>query len=257
MRTLLGLTFVALTASAASAQRTDFPWSKAEDAGTVVSVHDITGDVTYLPAAGNTVEVTTRRHGGSDDDVYATVKEYSHHIVVCVLYRDSDASCDEDGAQMHSHGRHADHDGTIDVTVHLPTSMLADAHSVSGDIHIDGAHGDVRAASVSGDVTLRNLAATGVSATSVSGDVDVGITALSGSGDLTFRSVSGDVTVSVPPGLDADFSMATVSGDLDTDFPLTLSGRMGRRHISARIGKGGRTLSVSTVSGDVRLRSAK
>ncbi len=257
MRTLLALSFVALTAGVASAQHTDFQWSKAEDAGTVVSVHDITGDVTYLPAGGSTVEVTTRHHGGSDDDVYVTVKEYSRHVVVCVLYRDTDASCDEDGAHMHSHDRHWGRDATIDVTVRLPVTMLADAHSVSGDVHMDGAHGDVRATSVSGDLTLRNLAATGVYANSVSGDVDVGIASLSGNGDLTFRSVSGDVTVSVPAALDADFSMSTVSGDLDTDFPLTLSGRMGRRHINARIGKGGRTLSVSTVSGDVRLRRIK
>ncbi len=242
---------------AAGAQGTAFPWSKAEDAGTVVSVHDISGDITFLPAAGNTVEITTRRHGGSDDDVYAVVREYPRHLVICVLYRDSDASCDESGAHVHAHDRHWEHDASIDVTVRLPASMLADAHAVSGDIRIDGAHGDVRAASVSGDLTLTHLAASAVNATTVSGDVDVGLSALSGDGALTFRSVSGDVTVSVPPALDADFSMSTVSGELDTDLPLTLSGRMGRRQISAHIGKGGRPLSISTVSGDVRLRTAK
>ncbi|MGH7669091.1 MAG: DUF4097 family beta strand repeat-containing protein, partial [Gemmatimonadaceae bacterium] len=90
-----------------------------------------------------------------------------------------------------------------------------------------------------------------------SGDVHAAIRRLSGDGPLTFRSVSGDVTVAVPTGLDADFSMSTVSGDLDTDFPLTLNGRMGRRNINARIGKGGREFSVSTVSGDIRLRALK
>jgi Toastrack DUF4097 len=257
MRTLLGLSLVALTAGGAGAQHADFQWSKPEAAGTVVSVHDISGDVTYVPATGNTVEVTTRRHGGADDDAYVAVKEYTRQVVVCVLYQDADASCDEDGAHMHSNGRNWGHDATIDVTIHLPATMRADAHSVSGDVHIDGAHGDVRAASVSGDLTLRNLDATSVHATSVSGNVDVGIAALSGDGDLTFRSVSGDVSLSVPFGLDADFSMSTVSGDLDTDFPLTLSGRMARRHINGRIGKGGRTLAVSTVSGDVRLHGIK
>jgi hypothetical protein len=38
---------------------------------------------------------------------------------------------------------------------------------------------------------------------------------------------------------------------------MTLNGRMGRRSINARIGKGGRNLSVSTISGDVRLRAIK
>jgi Toastrack DUF4097 len=258
MRTLLGLSLLTLAAAptAALAQGGDFQWSRAEPAGTMVSVHDITGDVTFRPGSGSTVDVTARRHG-SDADVYTVVKEYDKHVVVCVLYRDTDESCDEDGAHMHSHDRHWGRQASMDVTVQLPTSMLADARTVSGDIEIDGAHGDVRAASVSGDLTLRNLNATAVRATTVSGDVNAAVTALAGDGELVFRSVSGDVTVAMPANLDADFSMSTVSGDLDTDFPLTLNGRMGQRSIRAQIGKGGRRFSVSTVSGDVRLRMVK
>lgn len=260
MRTLPALSLLALAAGIAPAtvraQRDDFQWSKSEAAGTVVSVHDISGDITYLPGSGSTVEVTARRHG-SDSDVYTVVKEYSQHVVVCVLYRDTDESCDEDGAHMHSHDRSRGRDATMDVTVRLPASMLADAHSVSGDIRMDGAHGDVRAGSVSGDLTMRNLSATSIRANTVSGDVDVQVSALSGDGELSFHSVSGDVTVAMPSSLDADFSMSTVSGDLDTDFPLTLSGRMGHRSITARIGKGGRRFSIATVSGDVRLRKVQ
>ncbi len=256
MRALLGLSLLALAGGTAGAQRSDFQWSKAEAAGTVVSVHNINGDITYLPGSGSTVEVTAVRHG-SGSDAYTVVKEYTGKVVVCVLWHDTDESCDEDGSHMHSHDRHWGDRGSMDVTVKLPASMVADAGSVSGDIRIDGAYGDVRAATVSGDVRLHDLHATSVHATTVSGDVDAGIRELSGTGPLHFRSVSGDVTVSVPTGLDADFSMSTVSGDLDTDFPLTLNGRMGRRNINARIGKGGREFSVSTVSGDVRLRALK
>jgi Toastrack DUF4097 len=256
MRTLLGLSAIAFIAGTAGAQRSDFQWSKAEASGTVVAVHNINGDVTVLPGAGSTVEVTAEHHG-SGSDVYTMVKEYSGRVVVCVLWHDTDESCDEDGAHMHSRERHWGDRGSMDVTVKLPASMRVEASSVSGDIRIDGAHGEVRATSVSGDLRLRELYATRVEAKTVSGDVTVEIRQLSGNGPLEFRSVSGDVTVGVPTGLDADFSMSTVSGDLDTDFPLTLNGRMGRRNINARIGKGGRDLSVSTVSGDVRLRALK
>jgi hypothetical protein len=51
--------------------------------------------------------------------------------------------------------------------------------------------------------------------------------------------------------------VSTVGGDFVTDFPITVSGRMARRGIYAQIGRGGRNLDVSTVSGDVRLRSGK
>jgi hypothetical protein len=255
MRTILAASLLAL-ASTAAAQKPDFTWSKALAAGSVVSVHNLNGDIRYEPASGNTVEVTAVKHGRADD-IYVAVQEYAGGVAVCVLWHNTDESCDRDGAHMHAHRSWRDSDGSMDVTVRLPASMRADAHAVSGDISITGAQGDVHANSVSGDVRLRDLRASSVEARSVSGDVDVTISALTGAGGLRFRSVSGDVTVAVPQGLDADFSMSTVSGELDTDFPLTLSGGMGRRNIQARIGKGGRNLEVSTVSGDVKLRALK
>jgi DUF4097 and DUF4098 domain-containing protein YvlB len=92
----------------------------------------------------------------------------------------------------------------------------------------------------------------------VSGDLDVGVDAFTGQGDLSFKSVSGDVTLEVPRGFDADVSMSTVSGDINSDFPMTLgNGRMSHRRIEARIGNGGRRLDVSTVSGSLKLRMAK
>jgi DUF4097 and DUF4098 domain-containing protein YvlB len=122
---------------------------------------------------------------------------------------------------------------------------------------VTGADGDVRASSVSGDVRMERLRASGVRASSVSGNVFVLVDTLLGSGDLRFSSVSGDVTAELPKGIDADVTMRSVSGQLDSEFPLTLNGRMSRSRLEARIGRGGRQLEVSTVSGDVRLRATK
>ena len=74
---------------------------------------------------------------------------------------------------------------------------------------------------------------------------------------LRFSSVSGDLTIALPRDLGADIEMSTVSGEMSSDFPLTLGGggRMSRSRMQARVGAGGRTLSLSTVSGSVRLRA--
>jgi DUF4097 and DUF4098 domain-containing protein YvlB len=110
---------------------------------------------------------------------------------------------------------------------------------------------------VSGDVKADRVRANSLSAHTVSGNVIVQVESLTGTGDLSFKSVSGDVTLELPRTLDADLSMHTVSGKIDSDFQMTLNGRMDRRRLEARIGKGGRDLDVTTVSGDLRLRMAK
>jgi DUF4097 and DUF4098 domain-containing protein YvlB len=111
--------------------------------------------------------------------------------------------------------------------------------------------------SVSGDVRLDRLRATSVTAHSVSGDIEARIDELTGRGALSFKSVSGDVVLELPRGIDADVSMSTVSGNVESDFQMTLNGRMSRRRIEARIGQGGRELDITTVSGDVRLKTTR
>ena len=249
----------------AQQRQPDFRWEKALAAGSVIGIHNLSGDVTVTPSTTGKVDVLGVKHGRDRDDVTIEVVETRDGISVCPMYKDVDMECNERGLQVHDswgrrHRRHGDRDwedASIDIEVRLPKGMELSAHSVSGNVSVVGAEGDVRAGSVSGDVRMEGLRITSLRASSVSGNVQVGIAALSGNGDLKFSSVSGDVTADLPANLDADVSMHTVSGSLDSDFPLTLNGRMSRSRLEARIGKGGRDLEVSTVSGNVRLRAAK
>ena len=245
-----------------AAQQADFRWEKALSAGSTVSAHNLNGNVTVTPASGAKVEVVGIKRGDKRyfEDVTLEVVETSRGIVICPVFKDADMECDEDGLHMHDrrgyHDRDFD-DVSIDIDVKVPKGTQVDVHSVSGDVSVVGAEGRVRAGSVSGDVRMERLRASSVNASSVSGNVNVGIESLAGDGALRFTSVSGNVTAELPKGIDADVSMRTVSGSLDSDFPLTLNGRVNRRGIEARIGRGGRDLEVRTVSGDVRLRAAK
>ncbi len=75
-----------------------------------------------------------------------------------------------------------------------------------------------------------------------------------GTGPLNFETVNGSVTVTLPGGLNADFSAETVNGSITTDFPIQVQGRMTPRSLRGQIGSGGRELHVETVNGSVRLR---
>lgn len=252
---------VAAGAAAQAAPLADFRWEKSLAAGSAVRLHNLNGDITVTAGSGDRVEIVGVKHGNRRyfDDVTIEVVETSDGIVACAMFRNADMECNENGMRSRNRGGRDDDwdDVSIDMQVRLPRGMRVSAGSVSGDVSVTGAEGDVRVSSVSGDVEALRLRATGVRATSVSGDVRVSIDALTGDGGLHFTSVSGDVVADLPKNLNADVSMRTVSGSLDTEFPLTLNGRMRRSTMEARIGQGGRELNVTTVSGDVTLRTTK
>ena len=264
---LAALAFAPLGAGAAQqtpSRAPDFKWEKALAPGSLVSLHNLNGDVTVTPSTSGKVEVVGVKRGRYADEVTLEVVETSRGIMVCAMYRSKDVECDESGYRVHDdrrsrRGRDDDwDDAQIDMVVKVPRDLRVSAGSVSGDVEVTGAEGNVRASSVSGNVRLDKLrAATAIRASSVSGDVWVVVESLAGDGDMRFSSVSGNVTAELPRNFDADVRMRSVSGSLDSDFPLTLNGRMSRHSLEARIGKGGRELEVTTVSGDVRLRSAR
>lgn len=251
----------ALPASAlrAQARTADFHWEGPVAAGGEVSIHNVNGNVKVTPSTTGRVEVAGVKHG-SGREVTAEVHQTSRGIVVCVVFQDADTRCDEDGYSSSSHrNRNRDdnwNDASMDLQVTVPANLTVSANSVSGDVDITGAQGDVRGGSVSGDVRMMHLRASSVEANSVSGDLDVQIDELTGRGDLSFHTVSGDVSLAVPRQFDVDLSMSTVSGEIDSDYAMTLTnGRTSRRSIQARIGSGGRRLELNTVSGDVKIRS--
>ena len=264
MRRLIPVALTALLATPAMAQQrqADFRWQGTIAAGGEVSLNNINGDISVVPSTNGRVEVVGIKHGNSAyfDRIKVDVQPTSRGIVVCVLFDTDDSYCDDRG--YHSEGRNnrgGDREWNnlaINLQVSIPSNLEVSASSVSGDVEVTGAGGDVRANSVSGDIKLDKLHARSINANTVSGDVVVRVDEFTGRGDLKFNTVSGDVTLEVPKGFDADLSMSTVSGKVDSDFQLIVNGsRMSRRGVDGRIGNGGRRLDLNTVSGDLRIRS--
>jgi hypothetical protein len=263
LRRLVPSSLVVLAVSAAPAFAQDFRWSGSAAAGSEVSVSNVNGNVTVTPSNTGKVEVlgVKRGSGSSLSHIRADVQQTARGISVCVLY-DENSYCDENGNHSSNNRGWRDRDddwgnARIDLQVAIPMNLQVSASSVSGDVSVTGAQGDVRANTVSGDLVLDKLHATSVKANTVSGDLQVTIDELAGNGDLSFNTVSGDLTLSVPRTFSADLTMSSVSGDVNSDFALTVgsTSRMRRGSVEARIGNGGRRLDVHSVSGSLRIRA--
>ena len=77
------------------------------------------------------------------------------------------------------------------------------------------------------------------------------------SGTLEMNTVNGGITLALPPDLNSDVKITTVNGDIQSDFPVSVSGVMTRRKLEGTIGAGGRLLSLGTTNGSVTLKTAR
>jgi len=143
-------------------------------------------------------------------------------------------------------------------------------NSVEGGVSVEGAEGNIALVSVDGDVIVSR--SSGVfSVQNVDGDITLdGITSdnvevNTVDGDLLYRGTirddgryflsthDGDITITVPDGTNARVSVSTFSGDLEADFPVTLSGDMDQRSFSFTLGSGKALLEISTFDGTIQL----
>ncbi|HEY7877921.1 MAG TPA: DUF4097 family beta strand repeat-containing protein [Gemmatimonadaceae bacterium] len=128
--------------------------------------------------------------------------------------------------------------------------------SVSGDVTADNVTGDIDAQSVSGDIVLGGARSSFVRTQTVSGETRFGGT-IDRNGRYEFHSHSGDVELAISPA-GVTFSVQTFSGDLQSDFPMTLQpgAEMGSKHMEFSINGGGARVAVETFSGDVTIERA-
>ena len=128
-----------------------------------------------------------------------------------------------------------------------------DVNTASGDVDARGLTGRLRSSTVSGELTLASGRCPTLEARAVSGDRTLDLT-LDRSGRYDVGTVSGDVAVRVDADdPDLEVSVSTMSGRIDSTFPLHKErGPIGRR-LWGRIGEGSADMRVKTLSGRVTL----
>ena len=143
------------------------------------------------------------------------------------------------------------------------------ARNVSGDVQIKTMNGDVRvsdlkgdfeAETVSGSVELRNADGRYVRFHTTSGDLTYD-GSINPSGRYELVTHSGDVRLAIPASTGAQLSIATWSGAIESDFPITLKpgehgiGSAQAKRFTFEIGNGAARITAESFSGDVTIMS--
>lgn len=265
--TALAGTFAgALLATAASpaagqSRQTDdsFRWSGPVSEGAWVNVRNMNGGVRVESGTGSQVQVraTKQWRTGNADDVQIRVTRYGpddRNILVCALWGDNTV-CTEDNyrSRNDTRGNRRSNDTNVQLVVTLPRGVHVKAATVNGSVDVTGATGEVDVNSVNGNVRAESTGGP-VTARAVNGNLTARMGRISTTEDLTYSTVNGNVLVEFGDDLNAEIEMSTVNGGFETNFPLTVRGRINPKNIRATVGSGGSRVKLSTVNGNVELR---
>jgi len=152
------------------------------------------------------------------------------------------------------------------------TGRVATAKTISGNVEMADTtvDGTLTANSISGTVAIRKIKARGLNLSTVSGNIEVEdvtserVDGQSVSGDVRFMgelqdngryeftSHSGNVRLALGGKSGFQLEATSFSGNIQTDFPLTLEGgRRGGRSLRGRHGSGSAILDLTSFSGSI------
>src|SRR5438876_524183 len=255
MRTVLIASALSLGAlTSATAQ--DFNWHGRLAAGKRLEVKGVNGDVRAVLASGAEAVVHARKQArrSDPDDVKIEVVESDEGVTICAVYPTPSRARHENICEPGDHWSSSteNNDVTVDVEVQGPAGIEFNGQTVNGQMSAEGLKGDVRASSVNGSV---RVSTTGLAeASTVNGSVTAEMGRANWTNVLEFSTVNGGITLTLPPKLDTDVQAKTVNGEIESDYPLMVTGRFGPRRLRGTIGAGGRSLNLSTVNGEIRLK---
>jgi hypothetical protein len=250
MRTIARIAFAAVLPWAVFAQ-SDFNWSGTLSPGQTLEIKGVNGSIHAELASGVLIEVSARRTAKRSDPNSVRIETVpsANGMTICTVYPGDGSDCQGSGKRGHSNTR--DNDVSVDYTVRVPAGIHFVPTTVNGRVVATGLRSDVDATTVNGNV---EIATTGlVHATTVNGSIQAKLGVASWNGSLGFTTVNGSIDLTLPPGTSADVHATTMSGNLSSDFPLTVNDAIGERNMTGRIGSGGRELKLTTVNGTVTL----
>jgi hypothetical protein len=128
----------------------------------------------------------------------------------------------------------------LDLRAHNGSITVSDVkgqtrfHTENGSVHLNGVAGDVDGSTTNGSVSIE-LAGAG----------------WNGRG-LRAETTNGSVHLVIPENFSAQVEASTVNGKLKVDFPVTVSGEIGR-NARFQVGSGGPLVEAKTVNGSVTI----
>jgi hypothetical protein len=243
-----------LTAAALGAD-TGFSWRGALSNGQTLEIKGVNGFIRASEAAGGEVELSADRHGrrNNPSEVRIDVVPHAGGVTICAIYPSPDANKPNE-CKPGKEGRNSvrNNDVQVDFTIRVPRGVKLSANTVNGGIDARGIQADVLAHTVNGKIVVE--AKGNVQAHTVNGGITATMGDTSWTGTREFHTVNGGITLELPATANTDFNASVVNGNIESDFPIMVRGKIDPRRLSGTLGSGGRELKMNTVNGSIKIR---
>jgi hypothetical protein len=240
-----------------------------------LEVRAISGTITVQGYAGSDVEVQIDKTvtAATQEDVRAADHEVTldtsadDSLVRAVVRQPHEGVCGEEFHSWSGSWSPPQYHVRFDFTIRVPADTRLTLCTINkGDVAVSGVRGDFWVHSVNGPITLADVGGSGEAVT-VNGPITASFATAPHAASL-FKTVNGGIILTLPEVASADLQLKTFHGGLYTDFeaqtlpaqaPLTVEKHAGlsvyrsNGFTSVRIGKGGPTLTLDTLNGDVRV----
>jgi len=244
-----------------------FKFSAAERARTV-KIDNVFGSITVSGTSTGEVRLEARKLVRADSqdalqkaerDVTLKMAEKDNQVEI---YVDGPFRCREGSDRGFGH----DYIVAYDFTVQVPERTSLVLKTVNdGDILVTNVRGEFTVRNVNGHIELQGIAGP-VSGKTVNGRIRAAFSE-NPAAACSFTTVNGDLDVRFTPGLDADFRLKTLNGEIYSDYPvryLPVKPGTGKRengrfvyrshgHQGVRVGQGGPEISMETLNGDISI----
>jgi hypothetical protein len=242
-------------AMAAPAAAQDWAWNGTVPAGRTIEIKGVNGGIRAVAASGSEVRVQATRRARRDnpEDVRMVVLEHADGVTICAVYpHRRNREPNECAAGSGGRNNVQNNDVTVEWEVQVPRGVNFTGRTINGSVEATGMTGTTIGRTINGRVRVETAGI--AEASTINGNIDARLGRADWNDELEFTTTNGSIVVTIAGDLNARVNAATVTGSIETDFPLEVVGRFMNRRISGTVGTGGRVLSLETTNGSIELR---
>jgi hypothetical protein len=234
----------------------DFHWQGVVAPGRAIEINGIKGNIRAEATSDSDVEVVAHKHAGrsNPDEVQIRTVKHGDGVTICAVYPRGDPGepneCVPGGGSSHTHNN----DVRVDFTVRVPAGVRLIARTVDGDVEAASLDDNIEAYSVLGNIRISTAGY--ARAKTVTGSITASLGNANWPGQIEFETITGEITLILPANSNTELHAESTTGNITTEFPLTVQGSATRQSMNGSIGNGGRKLILKTISGPIKLLRA-